>query len=95
MSEQVRGDVMSARSEEVRKISEKTRLNYMKSMIGKHQRVLIEKVSDNLIARGYGQHYLPVEFKVEHPEENRFDNVRITGIKNYEDPILYGEKVEG
>jgi threonylcarbamoyladenosine tRNA methylthiotransferase MtaB len=89
MKEQVPGKVMAARSEDIRKLSEENRFNYMHSMLGKEQRVLIEKVEGG-IARGYGEHYLPVAFAVKDPTTNRFEQVRLTGTTPSADPVLQG-----
>lgn len=89
MKEQVPGKVMAGRSEVIRKLSEQNRLSYMHSMLGKEQRVLIEKVEDG-IARGYGEHYLPVAFAVDDPTTNRFEQVRLTGTTPSADPVMQG-----
>lgn len=88
MKEQISGKRMSQRSEEVRILSEKMRLDYMHSMLGKKQRVLIEKVSDTGVASGYGEHYLPVEFRVSDKTKNRFADVILNEIKNEGEPIM-------
>jgi threonylcarbamoyladenosine tRNA methylthiotransferase MtaB len=64
------------------------RLDYMQSMIGKKQRVLIEKVSEEGIASGYGEHYLPIEFAVVDRTTNRFEDVVMIGIRGVEDPMM-------
>jgi len=89
MKEQVSGKVMAERSEIIRKLSEENRLKYMHSMQGKAQRVLIEKVAGGM-ARGYGEHYLPVTFAVEDPTTNRFEQVRLTGTTPSADPVMQG-----
>lgn len=91
MSEQIPGKIMAQRSEEIRKLSEAIRLEYMHSMLGKSQRVLIEKVSENNIASGYGEHYLPIEFKVEDPTKNRFVNVKMNAVRSGENPVMEAE----
>ncbi len=89
MKEQVSGKVMAERSEIIRKLSEENRLKYMHSMQGKEQRVLIEKVADGM-ARGYGEHYLPVTFAVDDSTTNRFEKVRLTGATPSADPVMQG-----
>ncbi|MDA3823523.1 MAG: tRNA (N(6)-L-threonylcarbamoyladenosine(37)-C(2))-methylthiotransferase MtaB [Bacteroidales bacterium] len=88
MSDQISGKIMVQRSEEIRKLSENMRLDYMQSMIGKKQRVLIEKVSEEGIASGYGEHYLPIEFAVVDRTTNRFEDVVMIGIRGVEDPMM-------
>jgi threonylcarbamoyladenosine tRNA methylthiotransferase MtaB len=89
MKEQVPGKVMTARSEIIRNLSEENRREYMHSMQGKEQRVLIEKVAGGM-ARGYGEHYLPVTFAVDDPTTNRFEQVRLTGTTPSADPVMQG-----
>jgi len=91
MPDQVPGKVMAARSEEIRKLSEATRLEYMHSMKGKQQRVLIEKAGDRMMASGYGEHYLPVEFPVEDTTTNRFADVVLKEVVAGEVPVMTAE----
>lgn len=88
MPGQVPGRVMAQRSEEIRKLSEAMRLDYMRSMVGKTERVLIEKVNENNIASGYGEHYLPVEFEVDNSSRNRFVDVVVNDIRISDDPVM-------
>ncbi len=88
MKEQVPGMVMAERSEVIRKMSEEMRLDYMRSMLGKSQRVLIEKVDGEMVASGYGEHYLPVSFDVEEPARNRFVDVMLNEILSGEEPVM-------
>jgi threonylcarbamoyladenosine tRNA methylthiotransferase MtaB len=80
MENQLEERIKAERSERVRILSEANRLVYMQSMIGKQQRVLVEKVGRNGMARGYGEHYLPVTFRTETPERNRFKQVTLSGV---------------
>ncbi|MEZ5069990.1 MAG: tRNA (N(6)-L-threonylcarbamoyladenosine(37)-C(2))-methylthiotransferase MtaB [Bacteroidales bacterium] len=80
MEEQVPEKAKAERSEQVRVLSEENRLRYLTSLIGTPQRVLVEKV-DKGLARGYGQHYVPVVFPTSLPERNRFVDVLPSGIR--------------
>ncbi|MEX2370859.1 MAG: tRNA (N(6)-L-threonylcarbamoyladenosine(37)-C(2))-methylthiotransferase MtaB [Bacteroidales bacterium] len=91
MGDQVPGKVMAERSEVIRKISEEKRWEYMRSMIGKRQRVLIEKVNEGNMASGYGEHYLPVEFKVDDTTTNRFVDVVMNDMMAGESPVMKAE----
>lgn len=93
LPDQVPGPVMAKRSEEIRLLSEKMRKEYLGSMIGKKQRVLIEKVDENGFARGYGQHYIPVVFKTDTREKNRFAEVVIEELTGEEEAILKGTQI--
>lgn len=76
------------RSELVRKQSEKNRLVYMESMIGKQQRVLVEKSGPDGMASGYGENYLPVKFISGKSERNWFANVTLEGVDPTEKPFM-------
>jgi threonylcarbamoyladenosine tRNA methylthiotransferase MtaB len=75
MEEQVMERIKSERGELIRQISEENRLLYMNSMIGKTERVLIEKINDRGVAQGYGEHYLPTQFSTPLRTKNKFRNV--------------------
>ena len=94
MSEQVSGKVMAERSERIRHLSEQMRLEYMKQMLGKKQRVLIEKLSKEGIANGYGEYYLPIEFKSDQRTTNSFEDVILEKIKEGEDPLISARTIK-
>jgi threonylcarbamoyladenosine tRNA methylthiotransferase MtaB len=81
MEHQVEEKVKTERSELVRKLSESGRRSYMESMLKKQQRVLVEKVDDHGMARGYGEHYLPVRFPTRNPSRNRFAHVVLDSVE--------------
>jgi threonylcarbamoyladenosine tRNA methylthiotransferase MtaB len=91
MKEQVPGKVMAARSEVMRRLSEELRLEYMQSMLGRKQRVLIEKVDSKMVGTGYGEHYLPVLMEVEEPVTNRFVDVVLNEIQPGDEPVIKAE----
>ena len=82
--------IKSSRSEVLRGIAEDVKMDYRKLFIGKEQVVLVEKTDENQ-ARGYGENYIPVKFTGENIEKNQFYKVKITGISNDDDPVLFGE----
>ena len=90
MQEQLTEQVKTERGEVIRHISEQNRLRYMNSMIGKTERVLIEKVSSKGIAQGYGEHYLPVRFYTPVRTRNSFQDVRLDRVIQDDPPILNG-----
>lgn len=79
----------SERSEIIRMISEENKIKYRRSLIGKKQTVLIEKVQKG-VAKGYGEHYVPVRVEGEVPE-NTFKTVTITGLSDESEPQLIGQ----
>jgi len=61
------------------------------SLIGKTQRVLVEKITQG-IANGYGQHYVPVCFKSNGVQKNTVHTIQLTEIRGAgENMYLFGE----
>lgn len=90
LEEQIDELIKSQRAEAIRLISEKNRLLYMDEMVGKTELVLIEKIDQNGIAHGYGEHYLPVEFSTTIRTKNIFQDVLIEKVDPTEPPRLIG-----
>ena len=90
MEDQIAGKVKTERSEIIRNLAETNKLVYRSSFIDKQQRVLIEQINDKGLAKGYGQHYVPVEFPAQSLKQNDFAEVQIKGISSGKDPILIG-----
>jgi len=95
LEDQLEEKIKSERSELIRKISEENRLHYMESMIGKTQRVLIEKVDDMGMAQGYGDHYLPISFQVPDSTRNVFRKTVLKQLKPADPPSILGEFIGG
>ena len=91
MPDQVPEKVKSERSEVIRRIGEENKRQYRSSFLGKTERVLVEKTVDGM-ARGYGEHYVPIRFPSRKAERNRIYQVLIKGIKDGADPDLSGEQ---
>jgi len=89
LEEQVEEQIKAERSEVIRLISEKNRLSYMEKMIGKTQRVLIEKVKQDGMAQGYGEHYLPIHFPTTLRTNNIFRDVRLEKLEAGDAPFIY------
>ncbi len=79
MPDQVPESVKAERSEAMRQISLENKTKYFEQMQGKTQRMLIERIDGRGIARGYGEHYLPIELKGP-AERNTFINTRLGEI---------------
>ena len=90
MPDQVPEKVKSERSEVVRRIGEEKKRLYRTSLIGTTEQVLVEKTGQGM-ARGYGEHYVPISFPSGQAEKNRIYPVLIKGIKDGADPDLSGE----
>lgn len=58
-------------------------------MIGKEQTVLVEKFNQRTgIAKGYGEHYIPVEFRASENPHNQFVKVRLESLGTGTDPFV-------
>jgi len=90
MPGQIPEKTKSERSEIIRVIGEENKRKYRSSLIGKTQMVLVEKIRRD-IARGYGEHYVPVVFRSDPAETNNLYPVSINGIAGGEDPDLTGK----
>jgi threonylcarbamoyladenosine tRNA methylthiotransferase MtaB len=86
MENQVEERTKTERSEVIRTVAEQSRRLFLNSMVGKEQQVLIEKVNQDGMAYGYGEHYLPVSFAVDNPLTNRFQRVHLEGLTG-SDPL--------
>jgi threonylcarbamoyladenosine tRNA methylthiotransferase MtaB len=72
--------VKQQRSLAVRELASEHKLAYRQKFIGKQQTVLVEKVIKNGLARGYGEHYVPVEFRPSQQGNNYFETVTIKNV---------------
>jgi threonylcarbamoyladenosine tRNA methylthiotransferase MtaB len=91
MAEQVPESVKQERSLVIRNISEENRRNYRQAMLGKEQVVLVEKYNPKTgLAKGYGEHYIPVEFKSETNPHNQFVTVKLESLGPGNDPVVKG-----
>lgn len=67
--------IKNQRSAIIRKISEENKIKYFERMIGKPQRMLVERVTADGVARGYGESYIPLRVKDKSLLRNQFVNV--------------------
>lgn len=93
MEEQLDERIKSERSEIIRTISDNNRINYMNTMLGKDQLVLIEKVDNLGNARGYGEHYLPIIFPRGDLTKNSFVTVLPEQVVTSDPPFIEGSMV--
>ncbi len=95
MEKQVPGKVKNERSRAIRDISAENKKQYRGSLIGKEQQVLIEKYNASTqMAKGYGNLYIPIEFKTGAGLQNNFSKVLLTGLGPGDDPVLQGKMEE-
>lgn len=91
MENQVEEKIKQERSHLIRNISDNNKRAYRNSMIGKMQTVLVEKFNPKThMAKGYGQHYIPVEFHSSADLHNRFTLVKLESLGPGSDPVLRG-----
>ena len=88
LEEQIEERIKAERSEIIRQISEENRLDYMSSMVGKTERILIEKVNDKGMAQGYGEHYLPIQFSAPLRIKNIFQDVVLEKVNPADPPLI-------
>jgi len=91
MEEQVPEAIKQERSKIIHHISAENKRNYRQSMLGQQQMVLVEKYNQRTgLAKGYGQHYIPVEFKTATNPYNQFVRVKLESVGPGIDPVILG-----
>lgn len=80
MSEQVPDKIKTIRSAVIRDISAENKKKYFEQMMGKTQKMLIERITADGTALGYGENYIPMRLKNKDLEKNTFVDVRIDSI---------------
>ncbi len=91
LPEQIPEEIKNERSEIIRRLSDKNKLAYRRSLINNTQRVLIERITPDGLASGYGECYVPVKFKNTGNIRNTFVTVMITGMDTEKSMILNGK----
>ena len=95
MPDQISEKIKKQRSEFIRKLAKENKRIYYSRFIGEEQTVLVEKVTRPGYAKGFGQHYLPVEFRSEREGNNYFADVMIKEIiTTTHTCVLRGERKE-
>ena len=91
MPNQVPEKVKSERSEVMRQISLENKTKYFEAMQGRTERMLVERIDSRGIARGYGEHYLPIVAKGKGIGRNTFINVKLGDIihREFEDKMAF------
>ena len=92
MIEQVDEKIKTKRSEVLRGIADQVKKQCRTEFIGKEQIVLVEK-TDGKTAKGYGEHYIPVEFSGTDLKKNHFYKVKIKSMIAGDEPVLAGEQM--
>jgi threonylcarbamoyladenosine tRNA methylthiotransferase MtaB len=95
MADQVPESVKQERSRIIHNIYEENKRKYRQSMLGKEQLVLVEKYNPKTsMAKGYGEHYIPVEFKSETDPHNKFVPVKLESLGPGSDPVVRGAEIK-
>ena len=92
MPDQIPERIKTQRSKIIRDLAEKNKLKYRQSFIGQIQTVLTEKISPKT-AKGYGQHYIPLEISGKNILSNTFYKTLVTGIVDGSEPMLLGKVI--
>ena len=93
MENHVPEKIKTARSAQIRELSEENKLRFYQSLIGKTQNILVEKATKTK-ASGYGDLYVPVEFQAKDIHKNTIHAVKLTGLSGEgEKLVLMGELV--
>ena len=82
MPNQVQETIKTERSAIIRQISAENKIKYFNQMLGKPQKMLIERVMSDGTARGYGENYIPLRLKGKNLERNTFVSVILEDIIN-------------
>lgn len=90
MPEQLSEKIKNQRSEVIRNISEENKRAYLEQMAGKQQRLLVERIGADGIARGYGEHYFPIRLKNKTLEKNQFVDVVVGNVHEGKDLAVVG-----
>jgi threonylcarbamoyladenosine tRNA methylthiotransferase MtaB len=93
-SDQVSESVKSDRSAVIREIAAEEKRRYREGLVGSTERLLVERVSPEGQASGYGERYVPLLLEEIGAKPNDLVMVRITGITDGPDPVLVAELAE-
>jgi threonylcarbamoyladenosine tRNA methylthiotransferase MtaB len=91
MRDQVPEKIKNERSKIIRQLSDENKLIYRQRFIGKEQTVLVEKRSANKPAKGYGEHYIPIQIKNDFPARNTFCKVKVLDVIDDKERTVVGE----
>ncbi|WP_294468311.1 tRNA (N(6)-L-threonylcarbamoyladenosine(37)-C(2))-methylthiotransferase MtaB [uncultured Anaerofustis sp.] len=79
MNNQITKEVKSKRAKELKEVMENKREDFLNDMIGKREKVLIEKKLNDDMYEGYSENYIYVEVRSDKDIFNKIVDVRITG----------------
>ena len=88
LENQIHEKIKNERSAQVRHLSDENRYKYYQRLIGKTQRVLVEKTGKNK-ASGYGDLYVPVEFQATDIMKNTVHTVRLIALSGEGEKLFF------
>ena len=91
MPDQVPETEKTRRSEIMRSISLENKLRYFEQLLGRSQKMLVERIDSKGIARGYGENYVPIQLPEAGLERNTFAEITLGEIlnKDNEDKMVF------
>ena len=96
MDSQVSDAMKQERGRLIRELSDRNKRLYRAGFVGKRQRMLVERVEEpqgDAVARGLGEHYLPIRLSGVRVAPNSFLEVRIVALSDEAEPELIAEPV--
>ncbi len=90
MVNQIDNKTKQERSEEIRQLSDENKKEYYQKFIGRTESVLVEKHLGDNWYRGYGEHYIPILFKLPVNMKNEFIDVHIEELEGGKRLMLKG-----
>ncbi|TVQ39585.1 MAG: tRNA (N(6)-L-threonylcarbamoyladenosine(37)-C(2))-methylthiotransferase MtaB [Spirochaetaceae bacterium] len=89
MSAQIPEVVKQLRSERIRAIAADSKRRYRRGFVGRTQQLLVEQIDPRSgLARGYGEHYLPLITDAAGLERNSLVTVVLRDLDDGDDPLL-------
>lgn len=88
MDNQVTSKLKAERSEKIRDLSLGNEKKYYRSMLGKKQRMLIEKPDAGGYAKGYGENYIPLLIPAGNFRRNQFHDVILEKLETKREPLI-------
>jgi threonylcarbamoyladenosine tRNA methylthiotransferase MtaB len=94
MEDQVSEKVKYERSEIVRMLADEMKVKYRSGFIGREQTLLTERSRIKGMAKGYGEHYIPILVNGTEIDRNSFVKVKITGIADDKERSAVAEMIK-
>jgi len=93
MEQQVPENVKNERSKIIHELSLQHKIANRAQLVGKKQRMLVEKFNSGSYSTGYGEHFVPIILNSNKDLSNHFVDVEITGVDQTKDHALIGRLI--